>query len=346
MTRIVQIGMGTWGRDWATQVVPTVPSAQLVGCVDARPEALAATQKLGVADKEKCFNSLEAALERVEFSAVLITTDPQSHIAVVNEALAAGKHVLTEKPFALSVPEALHAVALADQRGLTLMVSQNYRFFPAVRAVQSITRQNRFGELLHIDLDFRRHSPPSPDGATGHRAWYQPLLMDMSIHHFDLLRAIIPAEPSTIYCRTYNPLWADYIDPPEGSATIDFGDGLMVNYRGSWLHPGKKTHWAGEWRMEFEQGEIWWTSRGDVHTAADDEVWLFDHYAKRTSIDLPHVEFVDRAGALDAFVTALSKGLQPESSGRENIGSLVLAHAAVDSASKREPVAVPSISPE
>ena len=140
MTRIVQIGMGTWGRDWATQVVPTVPSAQLVGCVDARPEALAATQKLGVADKEKCFTSLEAALERVEFAAVLITTDPQSHIAVVNEALAAGKHVLTEKPFALSVPEALHAVALADQRGLTLMVSQNYRFFPAVRAVQSITR--------------------------------------------------------------------------------------------------------------------------------------------------------------------------------------------------------------
>ena len=130
MTRIVQIGMGTWGRDWATQVVPTVPSAQLVGCVDARPDALAATQKLGVADKEKCFTSLEAALERVEFAAVLITTDPQSHIAVVNEALAAGKHVLTEKPFALSVPEALHAVALADQRGLTLMVSQNYRFFP------------------------------------------------------------------------------------------------------------------------------------------------------------------------------------------------------------------------
>ena len=56
--------------------------------------------------------------------------------------------------------------------------------------------------------------------------------------------------------------------------------------------------------------------------------------------------FVDRAGALDAFVTALSEGVQPESTGRENLGSLALAHAALDSSLKREPVAVPTVLPE
>jgi predicted dehydrogenase len=338
--------MGTWGQDWATQVVPTVPDARLVGCVDARPAALASTVKLGVADADRCFPSLDAAVDGADFDAVLITTDPRSHIGLVMDALVAGKHVLVEKPFALSLPEAQQAVTTADDLGLTVMVSQNYRFFPAVHVVQQITREKTLGELLYIDLDFRRYSPPSPGGPTGHRAWFQPLLFDMSIHHFDLMRAIIRSEPTTVYCRTYNPLWADYIDPPEGCATIDFGDGLMVNYRGSWLHPGQKTPWAGEWRMVFEDGELWWTSRGDLHTEAEDRAALFDHHAARTPVALPHLPFLDRAGALDAFVTALSEGVQPESTGRENLGSLALAHAALDSSLKREPVAVPTVLPD
>src|SRR5262249_49776217 len=131
-----------------------------------------------------------------------------------------------------------------------------------------------------------------------------------------------------------------YTDPPEGAATIDFGDEITVNYRGSWVHPGKMTRWAGEWRMEYERGEVWGTSRGDLHTEDDDEVWLYARDTTPKAPVLPTLARVDRAGALDAFVTALSEGVQPESSGKENLGSLVLAHAAVESAAKRAPITV------
>jgi predicted dehydrogenase len=334
--------MGGWGQDWATRVIPAVPRAQLEGCVDARPTALAKVKKLGVVDEDRCFTSLAAAIDRLDVAAVLVTTDLPSHISVLKAALQAGKHVLVEKPFAPSVQAAREAVDLADRLGLTLMVSQNYRFFPAVRAVQQFMAQAELGALLHIDIDFRRHSPPSSKGRTGHRNWDQPLLLDMSIHHFDLLRAITGSEPTSVYCRAQNPAWAGFKDPPEGSATIDFGDDLSVNYRGSWIHPGRKTLWAGEWRMEFEKGELWWTSRGDFYSDAQDEAWVYDHYAKRRAVALPHLERTDRAGALDAFVTAVSDGVRPESSGRENLGSLALAYAAVGSSLKREAVAVPS----
>jgi len=343
MVRIVQVGMGDWGRDWATRVFPDVPAAQLSGCVDGQAKALAEVQKLGLVDKENCFPTLASALERLDVSAVLVTTDLPSHIVVVKAALQAGKHVLVEKPFASSVEEAQEAVELAERLGLTLMVSQNYRFFPAVRAVQELMRESRFGELLHIDLDFRRHASPTPRRATGHRTWAQPLLLDMSIHHFDLLRAIIGSEPTSVYCRTHNPIWAGYRDPPEGSAIIDFGNGLTVDYRGSWAHPGPATLWAGEWRMEFEHGEVWWTSRGDLQTDRDDKAWVYDHEANRSALKLPRLARIDRAGALDAFVKAVSDGTEPESSGRENLGSLSLAHAAVESSVKQELVIVPVI---
>ena len=311
--------------------------------MDGQPKALAEVQKLGLVDKENCFATLGSALEGLDVSAVLVTTDLPSHIVVVKAALQAGKHVLVEKPFAASVEEAQEAVDLAERLELTLMVSQNYRFFPAVRAVQELMRESRLGELLHIDLDFRRHSSPSPRRPTGHRNWAQPLLLDMSIHHFDLLRAIIGTEPASVYCRTYNPTWAGYKDPPEGSAIIDFGNGLTVNYRGSWVHPGPATLWAGEWRMEFEEGEVWWTSRGDLQSDREDKASLYDHAANRRALALPHLPRIDRAGALDAFVKAVRDGTEPESSGRENLGSLSLAHAAVESSIRQELVTVPVI---
>jgi predicted dehydrogenase len=343
MIRIVQVGMGDWGRDWATRVFPDVPEAALVACVDGQPRALAEVKKLGLVPDENRFGALDSALERVDAAAVLVTTDLPSHIVVVKAALNAGKHVLVEKPFGASVEEAKEAVDLAEALGLRLMVSQNYRFFPAVRAVQKLMRQGRFGQLLHIDLDFRRRSSPSRKRPTGHRNWAQPLLLDMSIHHFDLLRAVIGAEPTSVYCRTHNPAWAGFRDPPEGSAIIAFENDLTVNYRGSWAHPGPITLWAGEWRMEFEKGEVWWTSRGDFQTALEDRASLYSHDASCRDLVLPQLKRIDRAGALDAFVKAVSAGTEPESSGRENLGSLSLAHAAVESSLRRELVSVPLI---
>ncbi len=96
--------------------------------------------------------------------------------------------------------------------------------------------------------------------------------------------------------------------------------------------------------MEFEKGDLWWTSRGDLQSELQDKVWLYDQDANRRAVGLPHLQRTDRAGALEAFAKAVSDGTTPESSGRENLGSLSLAHAAVQSSSRREPVAVTATS--
>jgi predicted dehydrogenase len=338
--RIIQVGLGRWGRDWAVQVVPQFADLELVGCVDSYPEPLEEAARAGIIDEGHSYNSLDAALDGVEADAVLVTTDLASHVPVVRAALLAGKHVLVEKPFAPSVAEARELAQLAEERQLTLMVSQNYRFFPAVRAVQQLVRGGGLGRVVHVDIDFRRFSAPLPGTPRGHRDWAQPLLVDMSIHHFDLLRAVLGTEPTSIYCSTWNPSWAGYKDPPEGSALIEFGPDLTVSYRGSWICPDHQTPWAGQWRMEFEQGEVWWTSRDDRNSAVEEAVWSYDHEAERKNLPLPDLPFVDRAGSLNAFSRALRDGEVPETSAWDNVNSLALTYAAVESARQAAPVPV------
>jgi predicted dehydrogenase len=339
--RIVQVGLGRWGRDWATRALPQVPAVELVGCVDENPDSLAETVKAGIIGPDSCYGSLEAAVGRSAPEAALVTTDLRSHVPVVLSALDAGLHVIAEKPLAPSLDDAIMVVRRAANVGRTLMVSQNYRFFPAVRAVQRLVRERTLGEPIHIDLDFRRFSPPPPGTRQGHRGWAQPLLLDMSIHHFDLMRGVLGVEPTSVFCRTWNPPWSMYRDPPEGTAIIAFGD-LNVSYRGSWVNPRATTLWAGEWRMEFEDGEIWWTSRGDNQTATEDEVWTYDHRGNRARFPLDKLPVVDRAGALSAFANAVAQGAVPESSGLQNLGSLALAFAAVSSAARGEIVRIES----
>jgi predicted dehydrogenase len=165
----------------------------------------------------------------------------------------------------------------------------------------------------------------------------------MSIHHFDLLRAVTGREPTAIDCRTWNPVWAGYDDPPEGSATIDLGE-VSVSYRGSWICPDRATPWAGEWRMEFEDGELWWTSRADF-TAAGDVAWRYDHAATRSAVAIKALKLLDRAGALEELVAAIGEDREPESSGRDNLASLGLTHAAIESARRGRRVELAGAAP-
>lgn len=323
--------MGGWGRDWAWRVVPGIEEVDLVACCDSDPAALKLTRREVKVPAKRCFASLAEGITAAKPEAVLVTTLIGGHVALTRAALEAGLHVLVEKPFAPSMAEARDLVALAEDRGLTLMVSQNYRFFPAVREVARIVREGTLGRLHGISIDFRRLSPPSGNGRSPHHSDAQPLLVDMAIHHFDLLRLIVGAEPTRVSCEAWNPSWSWFNGPPMAVASIIFEGGPVVSYRGSWLSSGQLTPWAGEWRMEFERGEVHWTSRGDDSTLAE-VVDVRPRGGEVEEVALPALARVDRWGTLSEFVSSVRERREPETSGRRNLGTLALAAAAVQSA--------------
>jgi len=333
--RIIQVGLGGWGQDWARSVVPKEKSVTPVAWVEMDAETLAQAQKRLHLPEENGFTSLEQALEHVEADAVLITASLPGHVSNAITALKAGKHVLMEKPFAPTLVEARQVVDLATSQDRVLMISQNYRYSPVVSKVTELVREQRLGPVSSVNLDFRRYANNSgtPDTNRHYRIW-QPLLVDMSIHHFDLMRVILGQEPEEVICKTWNPSWSQFVEDASAAATITFDGGTVVNYRGSWISPGPQTNWGGEWHMECENGEIVWTARGEY----PEQILLRPLGKNPQTIKIPEMEYIDRSGTLHAFAHAVLSGEPVESSGRDNLKTLALMFAAIESARSGLPV--------
>ena len=334
MVRAIQVGLGYWGFSWGKEVIPHVPSVEMVAYVDANPEATARVQaELGI-DPKICFSSLAEAAGAVQADLVIATLRTEAHFPVVKQALELGFNVIVEKPFAATLAEARELVAIAEARSRLLMVSQNYRFQPAPVAVAELVGAQKFGPLNLVSVEFRRHAPTQ-----GYRYWDlpDPLLADMSIHHFDLMRMVLNDNARRVSCRTWNPPGSPFAHHPIGLAVVEFERGTIVSYRGSWMSSGESTPWAGEWTIDCSEGEIWWTSRDRfMGKFAPDRVELRPRDGKAEQLKLDRLEYEDRLGTLAAAARVIETGSMPArfSSGQDNLNSLALVHASIASAAR------------
>lgn len=334
--RLIQVGMGGWGRSWARVLAQNGELAQVVACVDMQPEMLIQLQNdVGVAEGV-CYLTLEAALAETEADAVLVTTPVGAHAPVALAALAAGKHVLVEKPFAPSLPEARAVVDAAAALGKVLMVSQNYRFYPAAQTAAALVREGSLGPVSGVSVQFRRYANLQPRETHRHYHIRHPLLLDMSIHHFDLMRYVLGQEPVAVTCHAWNPPWSNFTEPAAAVAAIRFDGGAVVDYRGSWVSTGPQTAWDGEWQIECEGGLIEWTGRDNDSLKAD-AVTVRPRGKRARRVHLPDFPYWDRAGSLAAFAGAIQTSAEPLTSGRDNLNSLALMFGAIAAAETGAP---------
>jgi predicted dehydrogenase len=326
--RIVQVGLGGWGRSWSLELLQHPELAEILGYVDVAPAMLAALRAELPVPEAACFASLEEAIAGRDVDAVLVTTALPQHAAVAIAALEAGLHVLVEKPLAAGLADATRMVAASDAADRVLMVSQNYRFYPAAHAVAELIADGSLGAPGAVRVGFRKHAGA---GGPGHTEVRDPLLMDMAIHHFDLMRYVLHQEPVDVFCHAWNPAWSGFADPAAAIAAITFDGGAVVDYQGSWVSTAAETHWDGEWLIECERGAIVWTGRGE-DTTDRDRVRVQPTGEPPVDLPLPRPDRFDRIGAFAEFVAAIREGRAPLTSARSNLPSLALALAAVESA--------------
>jgi predicted dehydrogenase len=318
--------------------------------VDIDPAALEKARAAGVLEGLDVYDNVETALRGSDADAVLATAAIAAHGEVVLAALRAGRHVLVEKPFTASLREARQAVELAGAKGLTLAVGQNYRYDAATALVSRVVRERELGEVRGLAVDFRRHYP-FDDSTSPHPELDHSILVQIAIHHFDLMRAILNREPVRMYCHTWRPPGCQSIAPQAAAAVVEFDGGLVATYRANMLTTGEETPWWGVWRIECDAGEIF--LRGPHYP---DEDGLFDgmiDFDRRHSgyvelrprgetpktLELPAL-LASRELELEAFVRAVETGAELPISGSNNLPSLAMMMAALESARRGQAVMV------
>lgn len=219
--RVAAVGLG-----WVTtnRHIPSLRRdrrVEVVGLVDRRPERVrAVARRFGIAR-----TAVAAGPDGVpwldEVDAVSIGTPPHSHAPLSTAFLEAGKHVLQEKPFAMSTAEADGLVAAARRSGRVLAVVHNFQFARSVRRLRRLIEAGALGEVRSIWA--AQLSNP------GRRlpAWYEDLPLglftDESPHLLYLVRRLAPCEPVTEHVRVV-PSRAGRATPHQVDLALRAGD--------------------------------------------------------------------------------------------------------------------------
>jgi predicted dehydrogenase len=177
--------------------------AELVAVCDIIPErAEAFAKRFGVPDFYTNFQDL---LDRSDIDAINICTPSGLHAELGIRAAQAGKHVIVEKPMALSLKDADQLIKACDDAHVTLGVVHQNRFNKSVKLVRNALDKGRFGALTHLNAAIRWcRDQAYYDAASWRGTWAQDggVLMNQSIHNIDLLQWMAGAPPSEIYAYT------------------------------------------------------------------------------------------------------------------------------------------------
>ncbi len=317
--RILQVGAGSMGRTWLHTIAGS-PDAELVGLVDLDLELAQRVSEDELAALVPVARTLTELKDATGADAVVNVTVPGAHNAVNEEALRAGLPVLCEKPIAPTVADAQYIAGVAEETGKLLMISQSRRYLNQFTALRQAAGE--LGRIASVSCEFAK----APHFGGFREEMPHPLLVDMAIHQFDSARALLGADPVSVYCESYNPGWSWFAGDAAATAIFEFPGGARFVFHGSWVAPGQETSWNSRWRVSGERGTALWD--GDDAPSTGDPLR-----------SLPIGEDPEQtAGSLAEFVACVRTGTPSQADARSNVPSLAMVEAAVRSATERRRV--------
>lgn len=188
------------------------------------------------AHKVAIYTDYRQLVDNPDIQAVVIATESGKHAEIALAFLQAGKHVLVEKPMALSTADADAMMAMAAKHKVTLCVSHQNRFNPAVRKLREAVEAGRFGRLVAGNARILWNRNQGYYTQAPWRGTYEQdggCLMNQCIHNIDLLQWMLGGEPQTVQAMLGNYVHP-YIEAEDyGSIQIRFAGGAIGNVEGT-----------------------------------------------------------------------------------------------------------------
>ncbi|MCC7164981.1 MAG: Gfo/Idh/MocA family oxidoreductase [Anaerolineae bacterium] len=226
--QVAVIGVGAFGESHlvAYKSLPYVEVAAVCDVNAGRAREIAARFQVA-----NCYSDYHQMLSECALDAVSVCTTEDSHREPTLAAIAAGKHVLVEKPLATRLQDAQAMVNAARAAGVFLTPGHIMRFETRHALVREMIARGELGEIVSITA--RRNRPQGP-AKTYLR---MPAVLESSIHDIDLLLWYIPARVRRVHAvhRKVN----DNPNPDGVWALLEFENGAVAFIEALWLNPDK-----------------------------------------------------------------------------------------------------------
>jgi predicted dehydrogenase len=222
--RVGVVGCGYWGSKHVRVLcgLPEVTQVVLVDGVQARLDALAAAFP-----SVRTFSSVQEALPHLD--ALVIATPPTTHVSLALAAIAAGKHVLVEKPLATSTFAAQRMIDAAEQAGVVLMVGHTFEHNGAVHQLRELVQSGALGDVFYLD------------SARLNLGLYQSdvnVMMDLAPHDISIINCLLGTPPTAVQAWAARHAHHQFEDV--AYLRLYYADqSLSANIHVSWLDPCK-----------------------------------------------------------------------------------------------------------
>jgi len=322
--RVTVAGVGQRGCEWV-RTVRSESGYELAACVDINEDVLQrSAAALGVPPAQ-CFRSLAEALGKIDCDAVIVATAADRHAEACELALARGRAVLVEKPFTTNLGEAISLVRLAEQKGLPLVVAQNYRYMRSFRAVRRLVADGALGRVGIVICQYYRvpHAIVASLARLPHS-----VLWGVGVHHLDALRYVLGQRVTGVAADSFTLPWGRL--PPGASlrAMLSLADGARVFYSATYESSGHEF---------FERGqEFYLRLVGERATLHVFHRWLvlcargrWPRLVRRGPREVSEEHIL-----LRQLERALTAGSTPDANGRDNLQTMAVVEACVRSATE------------
>jgi len=254
--RYIIVGTGGFGGCWCRDFLPRLTElgkAVPVAAVDLNPEALQnAREHLGLS-AAKCYADIDVAFAETPADFAVVVVPPAFHESVVDVALEHGLHILSEKPIADTMTASCRVYRKVNAAGVKMAVTMSHRFD---QDKQSLERRIKSGEYGVLDYVIGRNTWTCRQYAAWGKFRYEidnPLLIEGTVHHFDIMRSLAGADAKTVYARTWNPSWSEFKGDCQALITVEMINGVKVFYEGAKANASALNPWGQSfWRAECD----------------------------------------------------------------------------------------------
>lgn len=279
----------------------------------------------------KPFTDIDEALADPAVEAVYISTTNEKHLSQALAAIAAGKHVLCEKPLAMSVADAAEMVAAADKAGVVFATNHHLRCSGSHRTVRDLIASGRIGKVLSLRIFHAVHLPENLQGwrITSAEAG-GGVIPDITVHDADVTRFLLGEDPETVVAQMTASGMGQGVEDSAMSVWA-MPSGAMVMSHESFTHP-----FAGSgFEVHGTEGSIF--ARGVMTQNPVGEIELVTK-AGREIVPFPtHDLYVQ--GVAEFVAAAQGKG-KPAATGWDGVKSLAVAFAVREAAATGERLTV------